>query len=244
MHGMGKSFLNDQFERLVNQTFKDFDVVISDYSKDNEIFELCRQYSTKLNIKYFRNTRYEAKSKMACNANNALDKATGKIIKLIMLDDYLYDNKSLANIKENFDLSEDHWMVTACTHTKDGINYFRPFYPKYNKFIYLGYNTISSPSVLILKNENLPRFDENIFYYVDVDFYKQCFDKFGLPKILNDICVVNRLSDYQASNTEVNDGVKWIEYKYVVRKYHNSVVRLYYIAKRWVRNKFKKYARN
>jgi hypothetical protein len=35
-------------------------------------------------------------------------------------------------------------------------------------------------------------FDESLIWLVDVDYYKKCFDKFGLPDIINDIAVVNR----------------------------------------------------
>jgi hypothetical protein len=35
-------------------------------------------------------------------------------------------------------------------------------------------------------------FDENLIWLVDVDYYKKCFDKFGLPDIINDIIIVNR----------------------------------------------------
>ena len=45
-------------------------------------------------------------------------------------------------------------MVTASEHSQDGVNFYRPFYPNYNDQIHLGKNTISSPSVLTIKNDH------------------------------------------------------------------------------------------
>jgi hypothetical protein len=65
--------------------------------------------------------------------------------------------------------------------------------PVYHNKIYLGHNTISSPSVMTIKNDNeMLIFDESLIWLVDVDYYKKCFDKFGLPDIIDAITVVNR----------------------------------------------------
>ena len=40
------------------------------------------------------------------------------IIKMLFLDDFLYSEKSLEQITENFDLHKDRWLVTACVHSR------------------------------------------------------------------------------------------------------------------------------
>jgi len=188
MRGQGSLFLKRSFDILTHQTYKNFDIIISDHSKNDLVKELCESYQNKLTINYYRNT--ENYGSTSANTNNAIKKATGKLIKILFQDDFLFSESSLEEIVQNFDLENDKWLVTACEHTKDGVSFIRPFYPRYNKFIQFGYNTISSPSVLTIRNESPLPFDENLIWLVDCDYYKRYYVKFGEPKILNIINVV------------------------------------------------------
>lgn len=217
MNEFGYIFLKHSLDILVKQTFKDFNVVISDHSKTDLIRDLCNEYKDMLDIHYFRNTENIGNS--SANINNAIKKAGGKLIKILFQDDFLYGNNSLEDIAKNFDLEKDHWLVTACKQTKDGVTFFRPFYPKYNNKIYLGNNTISSPSVLTIKNNNPLLFDEKLIWLMDCDYYKRCYEAFGKPKIFNSIIVVNRIGDHQVSNTKATKLVRENEYDYILKKY-------------------------
>lgn len=216
MRGYGHVFLEKSFNILVNQTFKNFDVVISDHSKDNKILDLCEKYKDRLRINYYRNL--DKRGSSSANINNAIKKAEGKIIKILFQDDFLYDNNSLDIVIKNFNLNEDKWVATACTHSSDGKHFFKTFYPKYNNLIQFGNNTISSPSVISIKNENPLLFDENLIWLMDCDFYKRYHDKFGNPKIINQITVVNKVGPHQVSKSIVNKYIKFKELLYVLFK--------------------------
>jgi hypothetical protein len=222
MHGLGHDFLKHSFDILYQQTFKDFNVIISDHSKNDLIKNLCTIYSEKLNIHYYKNTEHVGNS--SANINNAIKHATGKLIKILFQDDFLYNKDSLEVIAKNFDIEKDTWLVTACEHSVDGITFTRQFYPKYHDKIYLGNNTISSPSVLTIKNSNPLLFAEELIWLMDCEYYKRCFDKFGLPKIVNTITVVNRLGKHQISNTTATVELKQKEQRYVAAKYHKSLI--------------------
>ncbi|MCX6755651.1 MAG: glycosyltransferase [Candidatus Nomurabacteria bacterium] len=216
MKGLGVEFLKYSFDILSKQTFKDFDVIISDHSKDDFIEKLCNEYKNKLDIHYYKNTKNIGKS--SSNINNAIIHATGKLIKILFQDDFLFNEKSLEEIVKNFDLEKDKWLITACIHSKDGINFFKPFYPKYNNKIHLGNNTISSPSVLTILNKNPLPFDENLIWLMDVEYYKRCYNKFGNPKIVNEINVVNRIGEHQVTNSKINILIKIKETFYTLLK--------------------------
>lgn len=216
-------FLRQSFNILTSQTFKDFDIVISDHSKKYNIKNICDEYRDKLDIKYFRNLKGPYTS--GNNTNNALALATGKLLKVLFLDDFLYHKDALKDIAENFDLEKDHWLVTASEHTYDGVNYFMPFYPRYHDQIHLGDNYISSPSVLTIKNEKpLMQFDKRMVWLMDVDFYKRFHDKFGPPKILNKINVVNRNGPHQQSATVAGKTRRAIEYVWVLKKHKEKAL--------------------
>lgn len=217
MKRLGRIFLKQSFDILANQTFKNFDVVVSDHSKNDDIKNLCSSYNNKLKIHYYRNTQNIGSS--SANINNAIKKADGKLIKILFQDDFLFNEKSLEEIVKNFDIEKDYWLITACVHSKDGINFFDPFYPKYNNKIHLGINTISSPSVLTIRNKNPLLFDEKLIWLMDCDYYKRCYYKFGNPKILNEINVVNRIGEHQISNSIVNTLTKLKETIYLIKKY-------------------------
>ncbi len=44
MGGQGSEFLRQSFDILATQTFQDFDVVVSDHSKNDSIENLCKKY--------------------------------------------------------------------------------------------------------------------------------------------------------------------------------------------------------
>jgi hypothetical protein len=217
MNGKGISFLNQNFEVLNSQTFTDFEIVISDHSINNDIQNLCKEWSKKLNIKYIRNNDNRGSSSF--NINNSIKNSSGKWIKVIFQDDFLYHNNSLMDIYNEVNNNKNSkWLVTACEHSNDGINFYRPLYPKWNDNIQYGNNTISSPSVLCIKNEDLIFFDERLIWLMDVDYYKQLYDKWGLPLFLEKINVVNRTWESQLSNT-IPEERKYSEYKLMLEKY-------------------------
>jgi glycosyltransferase involved in cell wall biosynthesis len=219
MNGLGVKFLEHSLEILTKQTFKNFEVVISDHSKNNEIEDLCKNYSNKLKINYNKNLENIGSS--SANINNAIKKANGKLIKILFQDDFLYNEYSLETTISNFDVKKDKWLVSRSEHSYDGVTFVRDFIPQYNDNIHLGINTISSPSVLTILNKKPFLFDENLICLMDCDYYKRCYKEYGLPKILNTITVVNRIGSHQVSNTIVDDELQKKELQYVKQKFND-----------------------
>ena len=218
-HGRSEEFVRLQFEKFTEQTYKDFEVVISDHSKDNVIQDVCEEYIDKLNIVYIRNELGRGLS--SYNINNAIKHCNGEIIKFLWFDDFLWNKYSLQYTNEAFD-TNTNWLVSACEHTKDdGKSFYRAFYPRYNDKIYLGNNTISSPSVLSIRNtEDKIYFDDRLIWLMDVDYYKMLYNKYGLPKILNKITVVNRDHPHQLSHV-MDPEIKKKEF-YMMQEKHEK----------------------
>jgi len=215
MGGVGKEKLKRSLDVLTTQTCKDFEVVISDNSENDEIKNLCKssEYQS-LNINYFKNPR----KGLAQNTNEAIKHATGEIIKILYMDDYLANDTALGSIKDNFN---GYWLVTGCEHD-DGKHRYNPHYPRYSKKIARGKNTIGSPSVLSIKNENPLLFDENMTWVLDCDYYKRMYDKYGKPTILNEINVVIGTGKHQMTNI-LSNTAKIKERYYMARKYKKGL---------------------
>lgn len=195
--GFGVEFLRFTLDKLKSQSFTDFDVVISDQSQDSLIKDLCDTYSQDLDIKYILNI-YD-RGRLSGNLNNAITHCGGDIIKILCQDDFLWDEISLEKTIQSF-TQDTMWLVSGCCHTNDGgLSFYQPMYPRYHDKIHLGHNTISSPSVLSIRNRDKLLFDEKLIWLMDVDYYKSCYNKFGAPTILNHITAVNRI--WSASTT-------------------------------------------
>ena len=217
MKGLGKSFLEFSFLKLKSQTYSDFEVVISDHSKDDSIKSLCESWNKHLNIKYIHNPNNIGSS--ASNINNALKNCNGDWIKILFQDDFLYNENSI-EIVDSY-ISENKrckWLVTACEHSNDGDSMIRTFYPKWNERILFN-NTISSPSVLTIKNEEIIYFDENLIWYMDCEYYHRLYSVWGIPDIVNEICVVNRLHEHQVTNSIITQTIIENEDNYIKNKY-------------------------
>jgi glycosyltransferase involved in cell wall biosynthesis len=217
MRGKGVEYLTHSLNILHSQTYKNFEVVVSDNSVDGTLRALCESYSGKLNIYHYYNPS-ELKT-MGSNINNAISNARGDVIKILFQDDFLVDSSSLECQLVHFLGNANHWMVTACCHSKDDMVFYNPFYPKYHENIQYGENTISSPSVVMFRNENVIPFDDNLFWLIDVDFYHQMYSRFGLPSICNYITVVNREHENRVSHNDATEERRRLELNYVIEKY-------------------------
>lgn len=202
-------FFGRCLDSLWSQSFQDFEIVVTDNCEDSGIENMCKYYG---GIRYFKNPR----KGMAQNTNEAIKKSSGKLIKILYMDDFMAHDNALREIVHNF---EGNWLVTGCTHQEFGESYTHSIHtPSYSKDIHTGNNTIGSPSVLTIKNDNPLLFDEEMTWLLDADYYKRLYEKYGSPTILRDVNVVIGLHKWQATHT-MGEARKVQEYEYITKKY-------------------------
>lgn len=184
MRGSGFSFLEENLERIKNQTFKNIEVVVTDHSKNDDIKNLCETYKDDLELKYFKNEKNRGNS--SYNLNLAISKCTGDIVKFMMQDEYLCDVDSILKIHNVFLNPQVHWCVSSCYYG-DQVNSIKGrFDPHYSDTICFGNNTIGSPSVITVRNSDIKYFDEDLIWVMDCDYYIRMFKEYGYPFIVND----------------------------------------------------------
>lgn len=212
-HGHGKKFLSQLLDSIYRQTFGDYEIVISDHSLNDDIENFLQN---KPKIKYIKyNENY---GNGVSNVNNALKHAEGEVIKIMFQDDFFFSSNSLEKINSEFNKGCE-WLVSACNHTNDGLNFYRNFFPQWNDRLLYGINTISSPSVISFKNDNILFFDEKLTMLMDVEYYHQLFLKYGYPCFLQEILITNRLHEFQISsiyNKDINQEIDHIKNKYKI----------------------------
>lgn len=210
--GKGVEVLEHNFHKLSEQTFQDFDVVVSDDSQDDGIKRLCEEWSKNLDIKYCKNKKRGA----ASNTNNAILKSTGVLIKLLCQDDFFLHADSLEKTVEVFDHT-DYWLASAYWHTYDRINFFKLHVPSLNPHIYV-INTIGTPSCITIRNmPKIPEIDQELHYCYDCLFYYEFIKLYGHPKILNIPTMGNYLWEKSITNSITQEIINK-ENNYILNK--------------------------
>ena len=180
------------------------DVIVSDDSGIDDFKELCDVYG----YKYVRNIRTKG---AAGNLNNAIDHAKYDIIKVLFQDDYYEDDgRELLNI--------NHWSFCTSKHNTNRGDHV-PYHPPSLKELALGCNTYGSPSAMAFRRTDL-RFDENLQWLFDVDFYVRMTQRYGLPDLLPTFVNITEW-DGMATNTVCTGDIRVRESNYMKEKYAN-----------------------
>ena len=214
---MGPYMLNHLLNSISEQTYTDYEIIISDQSKTDVIKNECDSWSN-LNIKYYKNnTGFGSAAK---NLNFAISKSTGEYIKPIFQDDYFFSPNTLQYIVDN--LGDNTWGFVGTWNCDEDQtdNLYQPFSPKWDDPVSIlsGGNTVSGPSVMFFKNDD-NYFDEDLCWLNDVEFYYRLYLKYDLPLLLSNQEIVQRLRSEGVSNTLSSD-IKSEECSYVLCK-HN-----------------------
>lgn len=209
----GEALFRRCLDSLWDQSFQDFEIVVTDNSDDNSIRAICSYYGAGIN--YYRNPR----KGMALNTNDAIMKSRGDIIKVLYMDDFLIDDEALETISERF---EGRWLVNGCIHVDSyGVIPRDAHVPSWNDRMHEGVNTIGSPSVMAILNDDPMLFDEELTWLLDCDYYRRMRDRWGYPVIVPKPLTAIGIHDGQATNT-MGDQRKQQECLYMMEKYKQN----------------------
>ena len=217
--GAGAELLNYSFGKMVEQTFKDFDIVVSDSSPDDDVKEMCEKWGDKLDIKYV--SSLESKGNPAQNLNIAMRHAKGDWIKILCQDDYLLYTDSMEMLNDAISglKNGEQWIATAYLHSKTRKSFFNYHAPYLNPQLYI-VNTIGTPSCVTIKNnpDILMFFDEELSYCYDCELYYRLFKAHGNPRILTDVTIVNYIWENSITASITKDIISK-ENKYIIEKH-------------------------
>ena len=225
----GPKWMAELLDTLEQQTFQDFEVVVSDQSKNDKLMNVCQEYD-------FDFTYIKYEGSVPCeNINTAVDNCEGRIIKMMFSDDIFMRKDALERIKYEYDTCLCKWAFSGFANW-DGDQYFDEKLPEWREKTLEGNNHLSSPTVVSFLNECKMEFDPNLKLLLDVDFYHRMRWKYGLPNIIPEVLVANRDHDDRISSdatsqydcvVEHPDG-NWMmnskELRYVTSKYPEFII--------------------
>ena len=176
-------FLKRLLDSVAEQLYKNYEVVITDDSNNNDVEDFVKQYADKISqLKYFKNSSSLGSPE---NWNECIRKANGKWIKLMHDDDWLEDKNSLQQFADAAEKNESDFIFSGFYNNflKENrkeknliLNRDKNFLKK-NSCYLLKQNFIGHPSTTLIKN-NLENWYENkIKWVVDIEFYIRVLDE-------------------------------------------------------------------
>jgi len=198
---------------LSQQTFKDFELCVSHQGDQTRILRALNDYWDILNITFQR----AEEGNISVNTNSAMKMADGDIIKILYSDDFILTNNLTAELDKAF-TSDVEWVVSGFAHTLDnGKTHYNPKLPVYNDRLLEGVNTLSSPSILAVRNGIGEYFDEKLVMLMDCDMYYRLYKYHGDPVVISDYHISNR--EHRNQTQRSNEHLIPEEIEYLKKKH-------------------------
>jgi len=167
-------------DSVLAQSFKDYEVIITDDTPDDTVKNFIAGYNIP-NLHYFKNP---VSLGTPGNWNAAISKAKGKYVKVMHHDDYFLNKDSLSKfvkVAEGNNCSfvfcnTEVWHVSDDSRRISKPNEIQLEKLSQSPFFLFFRNKIGSPSATFFARSEM-KFDENLKWLVDVDFYIQYLKK-------------------------------------------------------------------
>jgi len=210
-NGFGSIYTKDCLNSIKSQTYKNYEVIISDHSTNDDIKNIISEYDG-LDIKHYFNDI--GRGSITVNMNCGIKKATGDVIKIMHYDDKFCNDNALQYIADVFCKKDIYWGAFGFNHYHQSNNSTcRVMVPSRRKW--------GCPSISFFINDvdNPNLFDENVDIMNDHEMHCSLLKKYGDPEIISDICITVRIHENQASHF-ANTGIKIkADREYIINKY-------------------------
>lgn len=218
--------LNKLLKSIEIQTIRPFEIIVSDDSDDDFVEQLCRH--SDLPVRYFRNNPALGSPE---NWNFAIQHAKGDWIKLMHHDDYFTHEKALENFCDIVNLlpEVDYFFCgTTIQQESDGSSHI--YYVDEELLKNLSNipafltqkNLIGAPSTGFFKRSVEIKYDRNLIWLVDIDYYIRLISHYKLA-YLNDPAITTVMFEGQlTTRLKDNKQVELSEFIYCYLKHING----------------------
>ena len=234
-------FLKRLLDSIAVQSFKDFEIIVTDDSPGNDVKELCNSYQQKLQVFYFKNDQQLGTPE---NWNEGIRKAKGQWIKLMHDDDWFNNENSLQSfanaIKDNPDCS---FFFSAYRNIYLEEKRQEDIFPENYRYKMLlenvatlfSKNIIGPPSVTLHKNDGNIFYDKNLKWLVDIDFYMRYIKTKNTAYINQPLINVGLSADQVTKEAFRNRSVEIPESFYLFEKIGFDQLKNIYVYDAWWR---------
>lgn len=217
-------YLRKVLDSVFEQTFTDYEVIVSDDSTTSDVKELIDEYIAQgKEIRYFHHSPALGSPE---NWNFAMNQAQGEYIKILHHDDWFSKKESLYKFVNLLKDGSVFGFSNSIVEFENNKKYIHDCLElDLNKFIkkpeklFLG-NLIGSPSAVIFKKDINIRFDKNLIWIVDIDFYYRLLKKNNNISYTQECLIVTFGPEERITSQCFNNKtIEISEYFYVLNKY-------------------------
>jgi glycosyltransferase involved in cell wall biosynthesis len=198
-------YLRKTLDSIVSQTYKDFELIISDDSSSDDVSQLLKEYRDKLSFHYVRNRPGLGSPQ---NWNYAISLAKGRWIKIMHHDDWFAESNTLEKMMLVADKNPNSLIFAGIKgeFVKENRSYVNlPSQSKIEElqkdpFSLIWANVIGPPSTILFSNSAV-RFDNALIWLVDVEFYLQLLLNHQLRLVyIEEVLFENSPDDHNITN--------------------------------------------
>jgi len=233
-------YLQRLLDSISIQSFKDFEVIITDDSPDDSVEKLIAPYQQKFTILYYHNS--QAKGTPA-NWNEGISRAGGEWIKLIHDDDWFAQPDSLAIFAEHTKAGKKFIFSAYANRANiDAAEEIKHLQPSWKQRIIkepmtlLAYNVVGPPSVTLIHKSIKEKYDEQMKWRVDMDFYVRLLLQQQEYTYIDERLIYVGISDTQVTNyCFQNPSVELPEGYLLLKKYGANRLKNIWVYDAWWR---------
>jgi len=171
-------FVTRLMENLYEQTLLPNEIVFSSNHNYPIIQKFIKEYGKSIKIRVVVNKSQNA----AENLNSAMSHAQNELIKIMFQDDYFLHQDSLEILVKKLMTSKRNWLICGSRDMDlAGQSTRRYKIPSVGKGLVIGRNSVSDPSVVLVKRSHLIYLDPDLLFLVDCDWYLKMWHRFGRP---------------------------------------------------------------
>ncbi len=170
-------YLQRLLQSIAEQTFTNYEVIVSDDSNDDSVKRLMAQFEDKFSLQYHQN---QTSLGTPANWNAAIEKAASEWIKLMHDDDWFATPSALQQFADA--TKQNNKLIVANYNNidenniilyKPSLSYLRKKRLLREPMILLAENIIGQPSVCMVHRSVTAKYNERMKWRVDIDYYMQ-----------------------------------------------------------------------
>jgi glycosyltransferase involved in cell wall biosynthesis len=219
----------DDLRRLLKsieiQTFKDFEVILSDDSQDGSVLGVVKEHDWKFELYYFHNQPSKGSPE---NWNSSVSHAKGKWIKIMHHDDWFENPNSLERFVKAIEEHPNESFIFCKSFIFNTLSGEKLLYNTNDSKIkkinqqpsaLFHANIIGAPSATIIKKDAFIPFDSNLIWLVDIECYMRLIYKYGSYALEEPLIITSDQHPLQLTNTlRDNKNVELKEFFYCYDK--------------------------